>query len=282
MLTYALHLDPGFAPYPQLPTLAAETFTFAGGEPHVKLADPALDGVHVHLTHRARSWNDLGLLAVACDAVRRAGAVGYEFTIPYFPGARQDRVMVPGEPLTAKVYATFLNGLAPKRVTVFDPHSEVAPALLDAPRVVDNVGFVREVIAHLPADTLLVSPDAGALKKVNKLAAALGDYAVVECGKRRDVRTGALSGFSVSETDLRGRACLIVDDICDGGGTFLGLAEELRKANAGALYLAVSHGIFSRGPDVLAGAYARVYATDAFGTPASHPALTVVPLAGLL
>ena len=282
-MTYALDLDPDFRPTPTLDRLAAETFRFAGGEPHVKLpADAPVAGARVVVSQRARSWDDLGLLAVAVDALRRAGAVRVELVLPYFPGARQDRVMVPGEPLTVKVYADFVNALALDAVTIYDPHSSVAPALLDRVRVVDNVGFAGAVLRQLPAETVLVAPDAGAQKKVYHVAAALGGRAVVEAGKRRDVRTGALSGFHVYADALAGAPCLVLDDICDGGGTFLGLAGALRDAGAGDLYLAVSHGIFSRGLDALAGAYRRVYCTDAFATTPPHPALTQVPLAGLL
>jgi len=58
---------------------------------------------------------------------------------------------------------------------------------------------------------------------------------------------------------------LIVDDICDGGGTFLGLAEELKECNSGDLYLAVSHGIFSKGSQTLLDNFKSIYSTDSFG-----------------
>lgn len=77
------------------------------------------------------------------------------------------------------------------------------------------------------------------------------------------------------------RIALIVDDICDGGGTFIGLAEELKRKNAGKIYLAVSHGIFSKGIDKL-DFLAHVYATDAYNTQA-HELLTQISLGdGLL
>ena len=282
-MTAALDLDPAFRPYPGLPSLVAETFRFAGGEPHIKLSEPALvHGARVVITQRARDWNAIGLLAVAVDALRRAGAVHVELLLPYFPGARQDRVMVAGEPLTAKVYTDFVNALALDAITIYDPHSSVTPALLNRVRAVDNVAFAKVCLDELPADTLLVAPDAGAHKKVYDVARALGGREVVEAGKRRDVRTGTLSGFHVYADDLARRPCLILDDICDGGGTFLGLAGALREANAGDLFLAVSHGIFSRGLDELAVAYRRVFCTDAFATPPPHPGLRLVPLAGLL
>ena len=89
---------------------------------------------------------------------------------------------------------------------------------------------------------------------------------VVECGKSRDVKTGKLSRFKVYEEDLEGKTCLVVDDICDGGGTFLGLAKELKKKNAGDLILVVSHGIFSRGFEELLSLYTEIFTTDSFST----------------
>ena len=83
--------------------------------------------------------------------------------------------------------------------------------------------------------------------------------------KIRDVKTRKLSGFKVYADDLQGRDCLVVDDICDGGGTFLGLAKELKAKNAGKLYLAVSHGIFSRGVERLLEHYDGVFSTNSFG-----------------
>ena len=86
----------------------------------------------------------------------------------------------------------------------------------------------------------------------------------MEGSKQRDVKTGKLKAFKVYADDLRGRDCIIVDDICDGGGTFMGLAEELKQKGAGKLYLAVSHGIFNRGFEELNKVFEKIYTTDSF------------------
>ncbi len=257
-----LHLDPAFAPI-EGTVIAFKNFTFYGGEPHIKI-EPVFDASQpVTITHRLNSFNRLGEVCVAVDALRRMGVKEINLFIPYFPGARQDRIMIPGEPLTVKVYADIINAMGFAQVTVFDPHSEVAPALLNNCRIVPNYGFVEEVLKRIGNDVKLISPDGGALKKIYKLSEYLGGAAVVECSKSRDVKTGRLSGFKVYEDDLAGADCLIVDDICDGGGTFTGLAEELRKKNAGRLYLAVSHGIFSKGFEMF-GNFEALYTTDSF------------------
>ena len=184
--------------------------------------------------------------------------------IPYFPAARQDRLMVSGEPLSVKVYSDIINSLQLNKVTVFDPHSEVTPALLNNCEVMSNHLFIKKVLAAISSNVKLISPDGGALKKIYKTSAYLGGVEVVECSKSRNVKTGRLSGFKVYHDDLDGSPCLIVDDICDGGATFIGLAEALKKKNAGDLYLAVSHGIFSKGFEELTTSFKIVFTTDSF------------------
>ena len=147
------------------------------------------------------------------------------------------------------------------QVTIFDSHSEVAIALLNNCNAVDNHAFIQKVV-HQVGAVKLISPDGGALKKIYKVAAALDGMEVVEGSKSRDVKTGQLSGFKVYADDLEGADCLVVDDICDGGGTFMGLATELKKKNAGKLYLAVSHGIFSKGLDALSQHFETIFTTD--------------------
>lgn len=246
-----LNLDPKFTPILNQTAIKFQSFTFSGGEPHIKI-DPNFDhNEKVTITHRLNSFNDLGLLCITVDALRRMDVKVIDLFIPYFPAARQDRVMIKGESLSVKVYADIINGLQLNKVFVFDAHSEVTPALVNNCEVIPNHTFIAEVLKVIGENVKLISPDGGALKKIYKVSEFLGGIDVVECSKSRDVKTGRLSGFKVYEDDLSGMDCLIVDDICDGGGTFVGLAEELKKKNAGKLYLAVSHGIFNKGFDVL-------------------------------
>jgi ribose-phosphate pyrophosphokinase len=257
-----LNLDRNFKPLDD-EEIQFENFTFSGGEPHIKINQNFDKSKKITVTHRLNSFNDLGLLCLAVDALKRMEVKLETLIIPYFPSARQDRVMVKGEPLSVKVYADIINKLQFKKVVVFDAHSEVTPAVLNNCEVESNHVFVQKIIKEIGSDVLLVSPDGGALKKIYKLSEYLGGVAVIECSKSRDVITGKLKGFKVYIDDLQGKNCLIVDDICDGGGTFIGLAEELKNKNAGKLYLAVSHGIFSKGFADLK-CFERIFTTDSF------------------
>lgn len=261
--TMVLNLDPKFKPFTTEEEIIFQNFTFSGGEPHIKI-EPNFDiNQKITITQRLNSFNDLGLLCIAVDALRRIGVNDMELFIPYFPAARQDRVMIKGEPLSVKVYADIINGMEFNKVYVFDAHSEVTPALVNNCEVIPNHTFIEAVTKSIGNDVKLISPDGGALKKIYKVSEFLGGVEVVECSKSRDVKTGRLSGFKVYNDDLQGADCLIVDDICDGGGTFVGLAEELKNKNAGKLYLAVSHGIFNKGFTVL-DCFEKIFTTNSF------------------
>ncbi len=272
-----LNLDKSFTPYGTENNIDYNFFIFSGGEPHIKIISELENVAEVTITHRVQSFNDMGTLLLATNALKNMGIAKLHVVLPYFPAARQDRLMVSGEPLSVKVYADIINAQNFESVTVFDPHSEVTPALLNNCKVIDNHTFIEHIIEQLSDDLLLISPDGGSLKKIYKVAAYLQNYEVIECSKSRNVKTGQLTGFKVCADDLQGKDCLIVDDICDGGGTFLGLAKELKAKNAGNLYLAISHGIFSKGFEELEKYFTKIFTTDSFKT-IEHKSCTQIKL----
>jgi ribose-phosphate pyrophosphokinase len=187
--------------------------------------------------------------------------------------------MVPGEPFSLKVFARLINGLGVHEVQVFDPHSDVAPALIDRCRVLGNGDAATAYIRATLSDRsfVLIAPDAGAYKKTERLASALG-VPVVVATKYRSVIDGSLAAPDVLG-DVQGRVCVIVDDICDGGGTFLNLAEALTNAGAAECHLFVSHGIFSKGFEALRARFASIGTTDAFRDASEYPQdITVITL----
>lgn len=269
-----LNLDNQFEPLGK--SIEFEHFIFTGGEPHIKIKAPLTANDEVTITTRICQFNDIGLVLLAADALRRMGVPKLHLLLPYFPAARQDRVAVTGEALSVKVYADVLNSAEFDSITILDPHSEVTPALLENVRVISNHKFVAQCLKGM-SDYALISPDGGALKKVYRLAQHLDIQQIVECSKHRDVKTGDLSGFAAYTDNLQGKTCVIVDDICDGGGTFLGLADELKRKNAGDIYLIVTHGIFSNGFDKLNEKFKKIYSTNSFST-IQHEALLQIPI----
>ena len=234
----------------------------SGCEPHIKISDSRVEGNEVTVFCRTRNLQDLFLCFLAKDALERKGATKVHLYIPYLPFARQDRVMVDGEPLSIKVLANIINSQGFSSVSILDPHSDVSPALIDRCKIAYN--YLWHYALSGKKRHLLVSPDAGAYKKVSKIASSIkGHDGIVVCQKTRDVATGQLTGFEVDSPLIRGRECFILDDICDGGGTFVGIAEALISRGAEAVYLVVTHGIFSKGVNALVG-IDHIYTTNSF------------------
>lgn len=258
-----LNLDRQFQPLGA--SISFESHFFSGGEPHIRLTEDLRADDELVITTRIQSFNDLGLLLLAVDALRRIEIKNIQLLLPYFPGARQDRTMVIGEALTVKVYADIINKLHLDKVFILDPHSEVTPALLHNVNVIGSTQLVKIALAELN-DYVLVAPDAGSVKRVTETARVLQKGHVVQCTKKRDVRTGKLNDFEIMYGDLAGQTCVIVDDICDGGGTFLGIGKKLKEHGAGKLILFVSHGIFSKGTEVLGEVFDQIICTDSFCT----------------
>lgn len=253
-----------------------KAFNFPGGECQVTLSPSTTNLTPKHPVINAHITDSDGVmrLLLVTDALRRLSHDKIGLFLPYVPYARQDRVCNAGESHSLKVFANLINSQKYSKVVVFDPHSDVTEALFDNCLVVNNHTFVSSAIASLGIeqglDFNLVSPDAGAYKKIFYLGKYLADKqlnpTIVNCNKERDTKTGAISNFTVGATNLGGKPCVIVDDICDGGGTFLGLAVALKAANAGPLYLVVSHGIFSQGFDKLLGHFEKIVFTSSFKT----------------
>ncbi len=258
--------------YPAQSDIAFQALVFSDGQPHLKLdvesAEKADKKVPLRILCRLATPADLLLALYAKNALDYLEFEHVELHVSYLLAARMDRVMQPGEPFSLKVIGGLLNSAGFKKVKVFDPHSEVTPAVIDHCYSVTNHTFVKDALDHYftahpgTKDFCLVSPDAGALKKIHGLARFLNIENVVECMKERDVKTGALTHFKTTTENLTGTTCFIVDDLCDGGGTFIGTAQMLREKGAAKIVLIVSHGIFSKGTS-FAGIDA-VYTTDSF------------------
>lgn len=274
-----LNLDKEFNPMKE-ESIRFDVNMFNGGEVGFRIMEDDLSFQRIILTHRIKNSDDLMLILLAKDALDRMNVKSVSLILPYVPYARQDRVCVSGESLSIKVFTNIINAANFDKVWIFDPHSEVTTALIDRCDVLDITKVLRIVLKETQDDVLIVSPDSGANKKIHKLCSSIGyDREIIKCDKVRDLKTGVLSGFEViSNVDIRGRDLLIVDDICDGGGTFIGLAKELKKKGANKLYLYVSHGIFSNGFKELNKHFEQIFTTNSFKTLEENKKLTIIKL----
>lgn len=231
------------------------------------ITGPAFDGC-VMVTVRVSSSDDIVKIMLIADALKRFRVVRkISLCMPFVPYARQDHIVAPGEALSLKVIARMINSCGFDEVIVFDPHSDVTAALIDNVRVHSNQEFVEKVLEG-KSDYWLASPDAGAYKKIGKLADKLGyQRQIISCGKVRDpnpANKGNILGMSVPNVDLEGKDVYIIDDIVEGGRTFITLAKELRKQNVGKVYLVVSHGVFSQGDEEMKEHLDGIFTTDSF------------------
>ena len=261
-------------------------FKFPGGEIQVKISVDDLDEVleqdnldSLQFMAELKSSDDIMTLLLAKDALDRLLVDTYAppvyANIKYFPYARQDRVASEGEALSIKVMANLINSCNFDVVKILDPHSEVTPALINNCQIMpQESGMFVTLVASLIDNTyprdianyVFVSPDAGATKKTFGVAKIFSSPYVLQASKQRDVKTGKITGTVLGDyshiPDITPKKFFVVDDICDGGRTFIELAKLLDSTfDSPEKYLYVSHGIFSHpeGPDVLKPYYEKVF-----------------------
>lgn len=241
-----------------------KTITFPGGELQVTAEINELRQISsVNIVAHLTSAHDIMELLLATDALRRhAGNAPIYLFMPYVPYARQDRVANPGEALSIKVFCDLINAQRYEQVIITDPHSDVTPALLERCVTQQPIVYVMRAVQDI-RDPLLVCPDAGARKRTNAFAKALSMKPALYADKVRDTMTGNITGTAIDLSGIDKEASLLViDDICDGGRTFIELAKAIREqGHHGELFLYVTHGIFSKGVEVLLEHYERIYTT---------------------
>lgn len=274
--TYFVSLDGDYCPIAKTENLLRiplKENTFPGGEVHLRLdinEDQVADNAHLIIAARYNTAADILKIVLAADAARRLGFSKTTLILPYFPAARQDRVCNVGEPLTVKIFADMINGCGFHAVHILSPHSEVTPALLNNVVVHDELQFAKHIIQQDQTNTVfnIVCPDAGAGKRVGKIATFLANefplftFNLIRCEKVRDVKDGSLKEFFVQAEDLEGRHTIIFDDVVAYGGTFVSLAKELKNKKAGRLSIFTAHADCEAGLNNLSEVFDGVYTTN--------------------
>lgn len=233
-----------------------EQFTFNGGEEHVKFPQELNPPHNIQVMAYIKDSAGIMQLAMIKDALDGLNwdGVPISLRLPYIPYARQDRRCDHGEAFGLKTFANILNGMAFSSVTVSDPHSDVAPALINNSQVFDQLlGFSQMDMfrgGFDSDDTIICAPDGGAIKKAYKVAERFSKE-FISAEKIRDVKTGQILHTQVNCGDLTGKTVWMVDDICDGSMTFMKLAEALKDKGAKEVNLYITHGIFSKGKEGL-------------------------------
>jgi len=201
------------------------------------------------VTERINSYEDLIFIKAIADAMSYMQRPLNHLYIPCLFGQRSDARFSPTQSLDLKIITDIINSCGFKAVTVFDPHSTVGPNLITNCNTESSLPKVEQVLYHLHLKKIdnvtLVSPDAGAYKKVFKYAEYF-NLPLVAANKFRDLK-GKITLNILG--DVKDKDCLIVDDLLDGGHTFHLLAEQLKQQGANKVFLYVSHAYFNKGID---------------------------------
>jgi ribose-phosphate pyrophosphokinase len=231
-----------------------EIATFANSETYVRFAE-SVRGTDAFVIQSMSDPVDHHVMQqmIMIDALKRGSAKRITAVCPIYPYSRQDRKARGREPITAKLLADMYQAAGVDRVIAVDLHTGQIQGFFDVPFdhllalpvLADYLGTVIE-----DDEAVIISPDAGGGKWADKWAQHLSDYEGISCEvgflhkKRRKDRR------NVSETlaivgDVKGRTCIIVDDIIDTGGTLVNGVESLLEAGAKQVYAAATHAVLS-------------------------------------
>lgn len=282
-----LDLTPGICKTDQY-----NAWVFPGGEIHIKIDErmiPILSNDHcIDIVTRLNTSQDIMFLLLMVDVIKK-DYKGFliRLFLPYMPYQQADRNFGENESFSLKTMTNLINSMGLYEITVFDPHSDVCMGLLNNSVVMDNSKFILEVLFQMrdeyvavsgfgEADTnilvkegkfvdkrvtdnlIILSPDAGAYKKIFKLCEKIGFKGQIECcSKSRNHNTGELT-IIVPKFD-ENKNVLIIDDIALGSNTFFNIRKELKNPK---VFLAVSHGIFNDNVDKLETEFEKVFTTN--------------------
>src|SRR5215475_10339451 len=241
-------LSEAIAAYLERPLAKAVVRRFADMEIFVEIQENVRGADVFVLQSTSFPANDnLMELLIIIDALRRSSAKRITAVLPYFGYARQDRKPGPRTPISAKLVANLITEAGASRVLTVDLHAGQIQGFFDIPT--DNLYampvIVKDIKDYLGQDNLMVvSPDVGGVVRARALARRLGtDLAIVD--KRRE-RAGESEVMNIIG-DVEGRACVLIDDIVDSGGTICNAADALLKNGATEVYAYATHGVLSGG-----------------------------------
>ncbi len=228
---------------------------FANGEIHVKYGESIRGSdvfiVQTHTEWEGRSINDQIMEhLIMVDAAKRASAKRITAVAPFFGYSRQDRKASGREPITARLIADLFAVAGADRLISVDLHSGQIQGFFDGP--VDHLTAMPVLIEYLKehndGDMVIVSPDAGRMKVAERYTNLLdADLAYVHKRRSTDQKNAVEAKEIIG--DVKGRTCVLIDDMIDTGGTICAAAELLHDYEAKRIIIATTHGVFS-GPAI--------------------------------
>lgn len=231
---------------------------FPDGELHLEL-EPLNRKEPVVVKCRITNGDDLFLLMQLSDILNRQCIEVCILEIYYLMGMRCDRLFDIDRPFTLSIVADVINSLKAGTVYVYESHSSRCLRMIQNGFDIHLAWYIKCRLFEQNKELLLVAPDKGSVNRYHNR-----HFAVV-CDKVRNEATGELQGFRATpKEDVAGRDLLVIDDLCDGGGTFVGLAPKLIELQPKSLSLLVAHAIQKQGIEKVAAVYDKVYITDTY------------------
>ncbi len=222
---------------------------FSDGEIYVRFNE-AIRGMDVFLIQSTSFPVNVNLmeLFIMIDAAKRASAGRITAVIPYFGYARQDRKARSREPITAKLVANLLTSAGADRVLTMDLHCAQIQGFFDIPldNLVGGPTLYNYFKPKVDDNFVVVSPDIGSVSRARKVATRM-DAQLAIIDKRRP-KANEMEVMNIIG-DVKGKNCLMVDDMIDTAGTIVQGAKALKEAGAKAIYACCSHGVLS-GPAI--------------------------------
>lgn len=266
-----------------VPLEPADIASFADGETRIALtSDLRGEDVFILQPTSPPVNSRLMTLALVIDAARAAGAARVAALVPYFGYARQETRGQAGSPLSAQVAARLLASVGLDQIVVLDLHAPALESAFPMPAtLLESQELLLPTIKSWQLENMIVvSPDAGGMKRAQRYASALGaGLAVVTKDRPQPDRAAPLQVLG----DVRDRACIIVDDMASTGRTLAGAAESLRRAGAREVHAIFTHAVMSAEAlgRLLEAPIERIVTSDSISA-ARHPRVTVVRTAPLL
>ncbi len=234
------------AEYLDIPLTKANIRRFADQEVFVEILENVRgEDVFVVQSTSFPANDHLMELLVSIDALRRGSARRITAVLPYYGYARQDRKSGPRTPISAKLVANLITTAGADRVVTVDLHAGQIQGFFDIP--LDNLftapTFVKDMRDRFKgADVVMVSPDVGGVVRARAIAKRVeADLAIID--KRRE-RAGVSEVMNIIG-DVKGRTCVLVDDIVDSAGTLCNAAVALMDEGAKEVWAYVVHGVLS-------------------------------------
>ena len=243
-----------------------DIINFSDGEKHIKFITEINRKDSVKVICRITSMDELFILMQVGDILNRM-EVEWALVITYLMGMRMDRVMSFNEAFSLKIVAKTISDMHPDAVFVVEPHSDRTLKLISNSTPLMN-HFAEAAMTDPEHNYMIVFPDAGA--KLRYGEALENKVPMMTCHKKRDPATGKLSGFGIDNPEVLNEypecnAFFVIDDLCDGGGTFCGIADQLKELRPNFhRTLAITHAVAARGIYKVLDYYNDLFITNSY------------------